>query len=230
MRYRENSSFARRLGRGLRSGQKDLLATLDQVNEETGVCFNQDGKLKIPDGRYTKIVLEVGFGSGVFLHEMSLKHPDYLFIGCEPYINGVISLLSKITKEGNKNIFIWKDDAKKILTNIENGTIDSVYILFPDPWPKKKHHKRRLVSSEFLEMLYHKMSANADLRIATDHAEYAKWILYMLIVSKYFVNQAKLASDWCIDFLELAKTKYQLKAENQNKKSFYFHFRRLDVN
>ena len=127
--------------------------------------------------KYNKINLEIGFGKGEFLADLASSKKDSLNIGCEPYIAGVVSLLQKIKHHDIKNIMIWPDDARLLLTKIENHSIDNIYILFPDPWPKRRQHNRRLINASFIELLTEKLKCNGTIFIATDHHDYADWIL-----------------------------------------------------
>src|SRR5690606_35153253 len=103
-------------------------------------------------------------------------HPDCIFIGCEPYINGVANLLKLIKDANLQNILIWPDDGRILLQHMPANILDRIYLLFPDPWPKKKHHKKRIVNQNWLNLCASKLKSTGDLAIATDHADYAKWI------------------------------------------------------
>lgn len=115
--------------------------------------------------------LEIGFGAGEFLHHMSATHPDIQFIGCEPFINGVVSFLQKSTAS---NVWITTESIHDVIDKIPDKALDVVYILFPDPWPKKRHHKRRLIQKNFLDKLITK--TKKYIYAATDHPDYAESI------------------------------------------------------
>lgn len=128
--------------------------------------------------KYDKINLEIGFGKGDFLAALALnREKECLNIGCEPYVEGVASLLQKIKLQSIENILIWPDDARLLLAELPNRSIDSIYILFPDPWPKRKQQKRRLINARFIELIAEKLKSNGAIFIATDHHEYASWAL-----------------------------------------------------
>lgn len=130
-----------------------------------------------------KLILEIGFGNGEHLRELALRHPDSIIIGAEPFMNGVAALLSAITNESTneildeyKNIRIWPDDVRKFFTD-SNLVFDEIWVLHPDPWPKARHEKRRLLNAEFLKLLGTKLSKNGQIIIGTDHYEYFDWIV-----------------------------------------------------
>lgn len=177
---------------------------------------------KLP--QYSSYGLEIGFGSGEHLIQMASENPQRFFIGCEPFFSGVVKLLKEIDRLSLTNIAVWNDDARIIIDTIQEQIFDEVHILFSDPWPKKKHHKRRLISTDFLESLAQKMSKDGQLLIATDHVEYAKWILNKLLLSDKFIHKAKLCSDWYNYPQNWVKTKYQMKAEEGGGKPYFFNF------
>lgn len=129
-------------------------------------------KMKIGKFEPGKIYhLEIGFGGGEILHHLSMLHPEIQFIGCEPFINGVASFLGR---GEHNNVWLTTDSIHDVLKDIPDGSLDVTYILFPDPWPKTRHHKRRLIQKDFLNQLREKTKI---IYAATDHPDYAKHIL-----------------------------------------------------
>jgi tRNA (guanine-N7-)-methyltransferase len=173
---------------------------------------------------YEKHCLEIGFGFGDFLFEKAKKNPDILFFGCEPHINGIVNLLSKLEKEPLQNLQISSQDVRIFLGRLPEKIFDQIFILFPDPWPKLKHFKRRLINLDFLDrILSPKMKNGAKLIIATDHISYQNWILSEILLSKKFswqINSAKERQNFPEDWV---KTKYQKKAENAGRNSVIFN-------
>lgn len=132
---------------------------------------------KIAIGNFTpekKYRLEIGFGAGEFLNHISLLHPEIQFIGCEPFINGVASFLQKNYSNNANNVWLTTKSIHEVLDDIPDYSLETVYIFFPDPWPKARHHKRRLIQKSFLDKLLIKTSL---IYAATDHPGYAEQIL-----------------------------------------------------
>ncbi len=124
-----------------------------------------------------EIWLEIGFGGGEHLAAQAAANPGFGLIGCEPYENGVVALLGHIRDRRLANIRIWNDDARALLARLTPSSITRVFVLFPDPWPKARHHKRRLIQAPFLDALARVMKPGGELRLASDHAEYVDWML-----------------------------------------------------
>lgn len=167
---------------------------------------------------YRKIFLEIGFGGGEHLMHIARNNPDALIIGSEVFYNSLCACVQKIHSEKLENIRIFDGDVRLLLEEIEkfcanegSHFFDKVFVLFPDPWPKSRHEKRRLVSLQFLDMLHKVMKPEGVLRIATDHNIYFNWVLEVLGKDKRFqkitsdTDYAKMPADHII-------TKYQEKA------------------
>lgn len=164
-----------------------------------------------------KIFLEIGFGNGEHTAKIALQNKNSVYIGAEPFINGVASLLCKIKEENIDNIRIYNDDVRSLIKEIPDESIDGVFLLFPDPWPKRRHFERRFVIEKNIKEIYRILNPNGFWRIATDHEEYAKWILDMFDkpkISEMFSKQIYSKSNrpeepvW-------PKTKYERKS-NEN--------------
>ncbi len=169
-------------------------------------------------------ILEIGFGFGDFLFEKAKKNPDKKLFGSEPHLNGVVNLLSKLQKEPQNNLAISLLDSRVFLEKIADKTFDQVFILFPDPWPKLKHFKRRLLTTKFFdETLSPKMKSGAKLTIATDHDSYKTWILAEILRSDKFLWDAKSKDDWQKFPEDWTKTKYQKKAEIEGRVQVIFN-------
>lgn len=125
---------------------------------------------------HRKINLEIGFGKGEFLLNNAQNNPDELFIGCEPFLSGVINVLQTADKHNLSNIRVFNDDVRILLTQIKQDIFDKVYILFPDPWPKAKHNKRRVINGYLLDEIFRLLKNNGQLHIVTDSDDYSEWI------------------------------------------------------
>jgi tRNA (guanine-N7-)-methyltransferase len=125
-----------------------------------------------------KIWLEIGFGSGSHLIQLIEERgeADLAIIGCEPYINGAVKVLSYLEEQKSPKVFIQNTDARLLIDELSDQTVERIYILFPDPWPKNRHHKRRIIQPDFLQLLEKKLAINGYIIIATDHQHYAEWI------------------------------------------------------
>lgn len=175
-----------------------------------------------------KICLEIGFGFGDFLFEKAKNNPDTLFLGSEPHINGVINVLSKLHKEPLDNLKISKEDIRLLLADFPSDFFDQIYILFPDPWPKLKHFKRRLIDSEFLDFLAKRVKPNGQLTIATDHDSYKTWILSEIAKNKSFTWLANSKKDWQTFPDWWIETKYQKKAALEGRTSIILNLKKND--
>ncbi len=138
----------------------------------------------------TNIWLEIGFGAGEHIATQAERNPNIGMIGCETFYNGVASLLSLIAKKSLTNIRIYPDDARELIRHLPNQSIDRAFILFPDPWPKKRHHKRRLISKQFLEEISRVLKDGAQLIIASDDRDYVEHILKRLRDNPHFILPA----------------------------------------
>ncbi|NBV06311.1 MAG: tRNA (guanosine(46)-N7)-methyltransferase TrmB [Proteobacteria bacterium] len=171
-----------------------------------------------------KNCLEIGFGFGDFIFEKAKKNPDTFFFGSEPHLNGVVNLLAKLEVEPLKNLKISTSDVRLLLNKFPDKFFDQIFILFPDPWPKSKHFKRRLISQEFLdEILSPKIKARSNLTIATDHDSYKTWILCEIDRSQKFFWNANSKKDWQVFPNDWVVTKYQKKAAREGRSSVIFN-------
>ncbi|MBU6339330.1 MAG: tRNA (guanosine(46)-N7)-methyltransferase TrmB [Rickettsiales bacterium] len=168
-------------------------------------------------------ILEIGFGFGDFLFNQAKNNPDTLFIGAEPHLNGIVNLLSKLEAEPLKNIRIFKHDIRVLLEKLPDEFFDEIYILFPDPWPKSKHFKRRLINSNFLDFLSKKIKKHGKLTIATDHDSYKTWILSAIVENKNFSWEAESKKNWQNFPSWWIETKYQKKAALEGRQSVIFN-------
>jgi tRNA (guanine-N7-)-methyltransferase len=173
-----------------------------------------------------EVWLEVGFGRGEHLASQAKHNPDIGMIGCEPFINGVAGLLQKVDEEGLKNVRILHDDARLLLKALPDASISRFFLLFPDPWPKTRHHKRRFVSPENLGHLARVLKDDAEFRFGTDHMDYCRWTLVHLLAHPGFEWTAEGPDDWRVRPADWPPTRYESKALNKGLRSAYLTFRR----
>ena len=169
-----------------------------------------------------KIALEIGFGGGEHLLAQAAHNPDTLFIGCEPFINGVAKCLAGIDQQKLTNIRLYTNDARNLLKALPDNTLDTAFILFPDPWPKARHNKRRLVNHETLAMLARVHKPGGRLLIATDHIDYSEWILEHLLTTPQYRWTAERPGDFLTPPKDWTETKYQRKTSAEGRAPQFF--------
>ncbi|KNG94168.1 tRNA (guanine(46)-N(7))-methyltransferase TrmB [Pseudaestuariivita atlantica] len=170
--------------------------------------------------------LEIGFGGGEHLVHQAAQNRDVGIIGCEPYINGVAMLLGKLRREGLDNVRIHPGDARDLFDVLPPQSVARAFLLYPDPWPKKKHHRRRFVTPEHLEPLHRVMQPGAVLRVATDIPDYVRQTLYE-VPRAGFEWLAEGPGDWRAPWDDWLSTRYEQKALREGRTPHYMTFRRV---
>jgi tRNA (guanine-N7-)-methyltransferase len=168
--------------------------------------------------------LEIGFGGGEHLAHQGGLHPEAGIIGCEPYIHGIAALIKHIDDNKLDNIRIYQQDARFLLDALPAQSLNRVFILYPDPWPKARHHKRRLVSKPTLDALARVMKTGAELRLATDDEDYCTWMLEQLQPHDAFTWTAKTCDDWLKPWDGWFSTRYEQKALAAGRVPTYLRF------
>ncbi len=159
----------------------------------------------------TDIWLETGYGAGEHLLWQAQHHPDIGLIGAEPYISGTAKLLSKLEATPLPNIRLHEDDARDIIDALPDASIGRFFLLFPDPWPKTRHHKRRFLQTEMLDRLARILRPGAELRFASDDAGYLAYALERLMAHPAFAWTAKSQADWKTRPADWPPTRYEAK-------------------
>jgi tRNA (guanine-N7-)-methyltransferase len=172
--------------------------------------------------------LEIGFGSGEHIKWQLDNKKNIAIIGCEPYINGVANLLALLNKEQLKRVKIFRGDARKIIASLKTGSVSKVFILFPDPWPKKKHHKRRIINKNLIENLSSILMENGELRVASDHNNYVSWILHHFLNNNNLIWMAKSKEDFLKKPENWPSTKYEERAKRLGSICYFFRFFKLN--
>lgn len=157
------------------------------------------------------LVLEIGFGGGEHLVAQAAADPARRFIGVEPFLNGVASCLRHVEESGVRNVRLHQGDARDVIARLPDASVELCYILFPDPWPKLRHHKRRLIQPEFLDALARVLKPGAEVRFATDWANYAAWALEVFARHPRFTWLAERANDWRVAWPMHVVTRYEQK-------------------
>jgi tRNA (guanine-N7-)-methyltransferase len=168
--------------------------------------------------------LEIGFGGGEHMVHQASRNPDVGFIGCEPYINGVAMLLGKIREAGCENICIHPGDVRDLFDVLPENSISCAFLLYPDPWPKKRHHRRRFVTSEHLEPLARVLKPGAIFRVATDIPDYVRQTLEE-VPRHGFEWLAETPRDWREPWGDWLSTRYEQKALREGRRPHYLTFR-----
>jgi len=171
------------------------------------------------------IWLEIGFGGGEHLVHQAARHPGVGFIGCEPYINGVAMLLGKIRRSGCRNIRVHPGDVRDLFDVLPDSSLSCGFLLYPDPWPKARHHRRRFVTSEHLQPLARVMAPGGIFRIATDIPDYVRQTLAEM-PRHGFEWLAERPADWREPWPDWLPTRYEKKALRENRTPHYLTFRR----
>jgi tRNA (guanine-N7-)-methyltransferase len=175
-------------------------------------------------GRRGPLWIEIGFGGGEHLAASAVRHPEVNFIGCESFLNGIAKALELIEDGGLGNIRLHDGDARHVIEALPARSVDGVYLLYPDPWPKRRQHKRRFVSDETLARLARIMREGAELRFATDVDDYAAWTLARVLASPDFTWCAGTARDWQVPWEEWPGTRYEAKAKAEGRRPAYLTF------
>ncbi len=218
--------YGRRRGRKLRAGRRALMDTkLPQLRITLPASGSVDPrKLFSPPAR--EIWFEIGFGAGEHLAAQAASHPGIGFIGAEVFENGIAKLLANVETLGLGNIRIFADDALLLLDRLAARAIGRVFILFPDPWPKERHKKRRLVSRETLAILARVMRPGAELRLATDDPDYAAWMEELLGSQDGFEALAQGEGAWAARPPDWPPTRYEQKAVSGGPARFFLYRRK----
>jgi tRNA (guanine-N7-)-methyltransferase len=183
--------------------------------------------LRAFDAPVSELRLEIGFGGGEHLAAQARTHPGIGFIGCEPFVNGVAKLLAVVDREGLCNIRIWDADATELIGLLPPGSLGGVDLLYPDPWPKRRHRKRRFVSDDGLAALARVMAPGALFRFTTDIDDYAGWALARALRSRALAWTAERPDDWRQPWPGWPGTRYEAKAAKEGRRPAYLTFQRL---
>ncbi len=224
--------YGRRRGKPLRVGRREVLERRLPELQVFPADYQNDAldPRSLFQPKIRGVWLEVGFGAGEHLAAMAQAHPDVGFIGCEPFINGVARLLGAIDQQGLDNIRIVMDDAGLLLDCLAAGSIDRAFLLFPDPWPKRRHNKRRFVGPKNIAAMARILADGADWRVATDHMDYCRWILAHLGVARQFQWLARRPGDWRLRPDDWPATRYEEKGIEAGRPPAFLSFRRRNRN
>ena len=182
--------------------------------------------LKGPVAGRDRLWLEIGFGGGEHLAWQARAHPDVVHIGAEPYLNGVATLLATVEDEGLGNVRIIDDDVRPFLEALPEASLERITVLFPDPWPKARHHKRRIVNDWSVDRFADLLADGGELRLATDIMDYARWMMAAVWPHPAFQWTATNPRDWRTRPADWPATRYETKARDAGRTPVFLTFRR----
>ncbi len=218
--------YGRRKAKPLSDRRRYLLATLlPRLRIDLPQVGYLDPRSLFPNCP-AEIWLEVGFGGGEHLMSIALAEPEAGFIGAEVFVNGIAKLLSQVDGSSADNIRIFDGDARHLFERLAPKSLARIFILYPDPWPKARHHRRRLISQATLAELFRIMKPGGELRIASDIAGYVCWTLFHVRTHGGFVWSAERAADWRIRPADWPSTRYEAKAVAAGRRPAYLRFLR----
>ena len=220
--------YGRRKGHTLSGRQQELMESLlpellIQVDLESSAPINPHGLF---DGPREEVWFEVGFGKGEHMRWQVEANPNIGMIGCEPYINGVAGLLTHIEDTQCKAIRLYDDDARHILRRLPEASIDKFFLLHPDPWPKRRHAKRRFLSPENLDEIARVLKDEGEFRVAHDLPIYQEWIAIQMCQRTDFIWTAESRGDWTIRADDWPETRYEAKSKREGRTPLYFRYKR----
>lgn len=219
------ATYGRSRGRPLRRGLKTLMETLLPRLRVTLPAFG--GALdpaELFGGEFGQVWVEIGFGAGEHLAWQASRHPEVAVLGAEVFVNGIAALLRRIDDLQLTNVRVFQGDGRDLLDALPEDSVSRVFILFPDPWPKQRHHKRRIVQAALLDRLASVMKDGAELRLATDHAEYLRWMLDVATAHPAFRWLASGPADWRERPADWPASRYESKALGEGMVPTYLRF------
>jgi tRNA (guanine-N7-)-methyltransferase len=219
--------FGRRKGHKLRAHQADLIEhLLPRLALDIGDA-DRSGLAELFDPPVDVVRLEIGFGGGEHLIAEARAFPRYGFIGCEPYVNGMAKILTQIEAHNIGNIRLFAGDAAQLLAWAPPHSLARIDLIHPDPWPKRRHWKRRFVQDATIATMARALKPNGEFRFVSDIDDYCAWTLAHLLRSSDFVWTAERASDWRLPWSDYTMTRYGRKAEREGRHAAYLRFRKL---
>lgn len=207
-------SFVKRKGR-ITKKQTHSLSSLSEFSVKSIQEVEDFSK------HFDKCYLEIGFGNAENIIFQAINNPSYLFIGSEVYMSGIGTLVSSIKENNINNIKIFSDDIRLLLDQSSKKVFDSVIIICPDPWPKEKHHKRRLINKSFLEMVHDFMKDDSNIYISTDWENYAESI------SELFVKNKLFKSSSIKSFQKDSLSKFERRGKDEGRELFEFNYKKV---
>ena len=220
-----NRLYGRSSGHRLRAAQQEIVETLLPK-----ISVPEDGEVTAERlfGETRPLHFEIGFGSGEHLADRADMLPDHGFIGAEPFLNGVATALGHIRDKHLANVRVWRGDALDVMQRVPDGALSFIYLLHPDPWPKARHAKRRMVNDGAVGLFAAKLKRHGEFRLATDDPTYLAW---SLMVMQRHSGQFDWLAERPKDFLEPSggwiETRYGAKSRREGRRPYYLRYRRV---
>jgi tRNA (guanine-N7-)-methyltransferase len=230
MQPKDTHFYGRRKGMPLKKGRAESLERA--LNEFSLPSDVLDAEIIDPvklfgDFAPQEIAFEIGFGNGEHLVEQAARNPHVGFIGCEPFINGVSAAAKQVVERDLKNIRFYADDALPLLSKFTSGSLSQIFLLFPDPWPKTRHHKRRFIQDVTVTLFARLLKSGGVLRLATDDKNLAEWMLIHTVQNSDFVWTNASDGKWETPPADWVETRYQKKAAEQGRFGKFIDFIRV---
>jgi tRNA (guanine-N7-)-methyltransferase len=222
------SFFGRRKGHRLRTHQADLI---EQLLPRLALKIREAPAPELAtlfDAPVDEIRLEIGFGGGEHLIAEARAFPNTGFVGCEPYVNGMAKILARIEAQEIRNIRLFAGDAAELLAWMPVHSLARIDLIHPDPWPKRRHWKRRFVQDATIAAMARVLRPNGEFRFVSDIDDYCAWTLVHLSRARDFVWTAERASDWRLPWTDYTMTRYGRKAEREGRHAAYLRFRKVN--
>jgi tRNA (guanine-N7-)-methyltransferase len=220
-----NRLYGRSSGHRLRKGQQALV---DALLPQIAVPAAGEATTRALFGDDRPLHFEIGFGSGEHLADRADMLPDHGFIGAEPFLNGVAAALAHVRDRNLRNVRLWRGDALEVLQRVPDGALSFLYLLHPDPWPKARHAKRRMVNDRPADLFAAKLKAGGEFRLATDDPTYLTW---SLMIMQRHADQFEWLAERPKDFLEPSggwiETRYGAKSRREGRRPYYLRYRRV---
>jgi tRNA (guanine-N7-)-methyltransferase len=218
--------FGRRKGHKLRPHQARLIETLlPRLAIDLSHPAPADLRVLFPVA-VNGVTLEIGFGGGESMVAQAREQPQAGFVGVEPFVNGMAKALAAIESDDLKNIRLHFDDAVSLIAWLPDASLARIDLIHPDPWPKRRHWKRRFVQDEMVAQLARVLRPGGEFRFVTDIADYTAWTLLRLLRSAEFEWTARRADDWRQPWPGFTRTRYHAKAAREQRASCFLIFRR----
>ncbi|WP_369807094.1 tRNA (guanine(46)-N(7))-methyltransferase TrmB [Ancylobacter radicis] len=224
---REAAFYGRRKGKPLRAQQaahlaQELPSLAIDVAELDGRALTQLFRVPV-----TAVRLEIGFGGGEHLLAAAQRNPDIGYIGAEAFLNGIAKVTASVAESGLANLRLHGDDVVPLLDRLPPASLDRIDLLYPDPWPKRRHWKRRFVQADNIDRIARLLPIGGRFRFATDIEHYAAWTLARLLADPRFAWTAQRADDWRLPWEGWPGTRYEAKAKREGRTPGYYEFLRI---